>query len=196
MRPPLDWRSVLAECGTTLLLHERWRPVKGFERFYAVSSHGRVVAFPGKRAQLGAKSRQQPGRVLSSSTVKRPKVHLYGDFDLHREAKVYVLVAEHFVPNPEGNPMVCHRDDNPHNNHRLNLYWGTYDDNAKDRMRNGGAAKKLTPETVQQMRQDIAGARRSGSRLAPGEVERIAAQYGVSTMTVHNIRNGKGWEHA
>lgn len=50
---------------------------------------------------------------------------------------VHVLVLETFVgPRPEGYKGL-HRDDDPHNNHVSNLYWGTLSDNAFDRVRNG-----------------------------------------------------------
>jgi len=45
---------------------------------------------------------------------------------------VHRLVAEAFIPNPENLPCVCHRDDNPLNNHVDNLFWGTQADNIRD----------------------------------------------------------------
>lgn len=50
---------------------------------------------------------------------------------------VHHLVLEAFVgPRPEG-MRGLHRDDNPFNNSVGNLYWGTAQDNAFDRVRNG-----------------------------------------------------------
>lgn len=51
--------------------------------------------------------------------------------DLHR------LIAELFIPNPEGYPLVRHLDGDPINNDVNNLAWGTYKDNAEDSIRHG-----------------------------------------------------------
>lgn len=42
---------------------------------------------------------------------------------------VHRLVAIVYLPNPEGLPYVCHKDNNPLNNSLSNLYWGTQKDN-------------------------------------------------------------------
>lgn len=47
------------------------------------------------------------------------------------------LVAVAYIPNPDNLPLVCHRDDNPLNNHVENLYWGTKSSNLKDAYANG-----------------------------------------------------------
>lgn len=49
-----------------------------------------------------------------------------GREDVHR------LVAKLWVPNPKDLPIVCHKDDNPSNNHADNLYWGSPFDNLRD----------------------------------------------------------------
>lgn len=46
------------------------------------------------------------------------------DYRLHR------LVAQAFVSNPEGKPLVHHKDHNKLNNHYSNLEWATYQENA------------------------------------------------------------------
>ena len=39
------------------------------------------------------------------------------------------LVAETFVPNPQGHNEILHIDENPRNNHYTNLKWGTHKEN-------------------------------------------------------------------
>ena len=55
--------------------------------------------------------------LTSGSTRKRCRVHR--------------LVAEAFIPNPKGLPVVNHKDLNPANNHVSNLEWCTYQYNAE-----------------------------------------------------------------
>jgi len=47
------------------------------------------------------------------------------------------LVAEAFKPNPKKLSCVCHKDNDPLNNHYSNLYWGSYSDNSKQALRDG-----------------------------------------------------------
>lgn len=54
---------------------------------------------------------------------------------------VHRLVAEAYLPNPLNLPYVCHKDDNPHNPQKDNLYWGTHQDNMNDRSIRNRTAK-------------------------------------------------------
>ena len=56
-------------------------------------------------------------------TLRNPKL------GIRRLAKVHRLVALAYIPNPENKPCVCHKDNNPLNNHYKNLYWGTHQEN-------------------------------------------------------------------
>lgn len=78
-----------------------------------------------KRGHLNVRIKGVPG------TAKEPYVHR--------------LVAMTHIPNPEGKPMVCHKDDDPSNNCVDNLYWGDGKDNAADCRRNGHF-HAVTPE--------------------------------------------------
>lgn len=56
-------------------------------------------------------------------TLRNPKL------GIRRLAKVHRLVALAYIPNPENKPCVCHKDNDPLNNHVDNLYWGTQAEN-------------------------------------------------------------------
>lgn len=49
----------------------------------------------------------------------------------------YRLVALAYIPNPKGNPEVCHKDNNPTNDYYKNLYWGTHKENMHQMIRDG-----------------------------------------------------------
>ena len=58
--------------------------------------------------------------------------------------KIHRLVAGHFIPNPQANPIVDHRDGNKHNNNFRNLEWVTHRENiARCDVLNGG--RTLSP---------------------------------------------------
>lgn len=54
-----------------------------------------------------------------------------------KQVRVSQLVALAYIPNPENKPCVCHKDNNPENNHVDNLYWGTVQENIEQKVRDG-----------------------------------------------------------
>lgn len=60
------------------------------------------------------------------------RIGLYKD-GIKYERRLNRLVARVYIPNPDNLPLVCHKDNNPLNNKVNNLYWGSVEDNVKDR---------------------------------------------------------------
>jgi hypothetical protein len=113
---------------------EAWRPVLGFEGLYEVSSLGRV---------RGLKYNKTRDGILRASTDSAGRKNVRLNRDGKRlPRRVHVLVAEAFIgPRPDG--MVArHLDDDPANNNVSNIAWGTYSDNARDCVLNGGNRQK------------------------------------------------------
>lgn len=104
---------------------ERWRPIKGFEGRYSVSSKGRI-------------RNDRRGSILSP----RENEEGYSRAALFKEGKYFHrlthrLVAEAFISNPEGHPIVLHGINGVSDNSVENLKWGTPEENQRDRVRDG-----------------------------------------------------------
>jgi len=94
---------------------------------------------------------------------------------------------------PLGEVCVLHRCDNPPCVNPLHLFPGTRGDNAADRVAKGRCARGesqgasvLNPADVASIRKR----RRSGATLRA-----IAAEFGVSRGTIHNVVRGRSWGH-
>lgn len=108
---------------------EEWKDIQG-HRGYQVSTMGRVRSFMNNRHGIGEKPRILKTDVNSNGYERvylGPKHHPF----------VHKLVAEAFIPNPDGHPIVRHGDDNRLNNCVDNLEWGTQSDNINDAIKRG-----------------------------------------------------------
>ena len=100
-------------------IEEIWKDVIGFEGIYKVSSLGNVARVRNgslrqlKKCPAGGKHNCD---YLYVSLTNREKV---------RFSSVHRLVAEAFIPNPEGLPQVNHKDEDKFNNCVDNLEWCT-----------------------------------------------------------------------
>lgn len=110
---------------------EEWKPVVGYEGLYEVSSEGRVrslgryqrVRNNGKMFHEGQimKLKNRPGGYLGAHLCKNCK---------HKIHSVHRLVAEAFIPNPEGKEQVNHKNGIKTDNRVSNLEWVTKSENA------------------------------------------------------------------
>ena len=81
------------------------------------------------------------GKLTHSEWHKvKPNHNQKGYLFVQKKGKCWYLhrlVALAWIPNPENKPYVCHKDNNPLNNHYKNLYWGTPKENAQQCIRDG-----------------------------------------------------------
>ncbi len=127
---------------------EQWKDITGWEGRYQISTEGRVKSI------RGGKVRPQTVKIL------KPGYDMYGYHHVNlgpkQKARLHRLVAEAFIPNPEGYPAVCHKNDVPDDNRVENLYWGTFKHNAQDREGRGRSKRiNLTSLLVERASQGI-----------------------------------------
>ena len=107
--------------------NEIWKPIKGFEGSYEVSTLGnvrsvdRVIVYPNGGKRL------RKGRELSQATnVRGYKCVVLCTQNSRKNYMVHRLVAETHVPNPSNLPCINHKDEITTNNNVSNLEWCTH----------------------------------------------------------------------
>lgn len=113
--------------------------------------------------------------------------YLYVQLRLNGQKKykgVHCLVAETWLPNPNGFVEVNHIDLDKSNNQLSNLEWCTHQYNMRHARGKRVMGAKLTENDVETIHSMIA----SGT-----PVREIASMFNVSKVTIHNIKSGRTW---
>jgi hypothetical protein len=159
-----------------------WEEIPGFEGLYWVSAAGQVKSL---------KALKKPTPLKTGHCY----VDLYKENN-RKKALVHRLVAQAFLPNPNNYPNVCHKDDNPQNNHVDNLLWGTQSMNIQDMVskgRNRNKAFKGERNGSAKLRDsDIPAIRKLLQNMNCAEVSK---QYGVHRTAISLIKRGVTWTH-
>lgn len=103
------------------LLHEVWKPIKGYEGLYEISSLGRVRSLDrlvkGKWGKI-----KLTGKILKGVKDKDGYLVITLSKDGKQKTfKIHRLVAIHFIPNPNNYKEINHKDENKENCKYKNL---------------------------------------------------------------------------
>lgn len=156
---------------------EQWKLIANFPD-YAVSNLGRV-------RRLTAMGRYKAGSSCKGQIDSCGYHQVSLTFDGRRYFKLrHRLVAEAFIPNPQGLPEVDHKDRDKGNNSVDNLRWIATKSN-KLRGENTVMAK-LSEADVLHIR----------ALLAEGFKQKtLAEMYGVDQSCISNIHRRRNWAH-
>lgn len=164
--------------------------IPGYAGRYQVDRYGRVLS-------LGNKKRPH-GRFLKLQRTAQG----YNVVTLYRgvpgrtsgkKFKVAVLVLLTFVgPRPVGRRNSCHKDGNRMNDRSSNLYWGSYQQNAKDALRHGTVSRGEGRANAKLTEQQVVSIRKRARRET---VRELARDYGVSPSLISGVISGYRWGH-
>lgn len=106
-------------------MNEMWKPVKDYEGLYEISSLGRVKSlnYKGTGKEKILKNTEHSNGYLIVGLAKNGKYKLF---------YVHKLVAEAFIPNPEGKPCIDHINTIKNDNRIENLRWVTHEENSNN----------------------------------------------------------------
>ena len=167
-------------------MEEKWLPIKGYEKYYMISNLGRVKSL--RTGKILKKRLTFDGYVKVTLTINYESK----DFRVHR------LVAEHFIPNPEGKETVNHIDGNKENNSVDNLEWATRSEQLYHAYKLGtkksqkgcsNVNSKLTEDDVREIRKSY----KKG--IKGYGYQALANKYGVDKTTIANIVNYRTYKN-
>lgn len=169
---------------------EIWRPIRGYEDIYELSSVGRVRSWVNTSGNRTKKpSYKKPTKINRGYLIIT--LHRSGErrrFYLHR------LIADTFIRELSDNDIVCHLNDIKTDNSIGNLYIGTHNDNMRHKVING---KCVT----------IRGEDHVNSKLTKNEVldirnkrgvvlqKDLAKKYNVSKQLISRIQRNERWSY-
>ena len=108
-------------------MKEVYKDIPGFEGKYMISNKGNVMS-------MNYQNTRKPKVLIP---VKHHLGYLLVHLGSSKIKMVHTLVAEAFIPNPEGKPFVNHIDGNKSNNVVSNLEWVTSKENMEHAIRTG-----------------------------------------------------------
>lgn len=98
--------------------NEEWKEITCGNERYFISNKGRALSI----------KRTNP-LIMKQFTCNGYKYITISNYGVKTQKRVNRLVADAFLPNPEGKKVVHHKDHNKANNNIENLQWATHSEN-------------------------------------------------------------------
>ena len=163
---------------------EIWKPIRGYEGLYEISSYGRVKSL---RKNIILKYQIHNGY---------PILHLFNGGAKNRKGfNIHRLVGINFINNPNNYPEINHLDGNKQNNYYKNLEWCTSEHNIEHAIKNklvdntglNNSQCKLTECQVLEIRK-----LHLENKIKQNYLSKI---YNISQTQISRIINNKKWKH-
>lgn len=126
---------------------QEWRDVVGYEQLYQISNDG-VLRSKDRVVNSSRGQRFVRGKIISYHVDRHGYLSACLQNGKSTKVRIHRLVAEAFLPNPEGLPIVHHIDHDKTNNTVSNLQWVTVGDN-NSRFWSEGPGTNLTTKVDQ-----------------------------------------------
>jgi hypothetical protein len=175
-------------------MKEEWKDIMGYENLYQISNFGRIKSLE-RIKQIGKYFFHFNEIIMKLQTDS----HGYKTVWLHKNGKgknwkVHILVAKHYIPNPENKPYVNHIESNVTDNRSWMLSWVTPKENSEDavarnRMTKGEKchSSKLTEEQILEISKKYIPRKYS--------LQKLANEYGCTKQNIRKIITDKSWKH-
>lgn len=175
---------------------EIWKYVKGYEGYYQISNLGRVksveryVWWPGLNCYHLLKE-----RIMKPQLCRKGYARVQFKVDnVSKSFAVHRMVAEAFIPNPEGKLEVNHINSIRDDNRLENLEWATHSENQvhaykfgnRDHKGNNHPQRKIDESIVKEIRAKYIPFKYAGRKLAD--------EYGLKVSHIANIVRNKIWK--
>ena len=106
---------------------EIFKDIEGYEGLYQISNFGNVRSFRNRKERILKPGLDHKGYNYVSLCVNSKR----------KNFKVHRLVGKSFIPNPNNNPQINHKNGIKIDNHTLNLEWVTQSENMLHAQKNG-----------------------------------------------------------
>ena len=170
-----------------------WKDINDFEGLYQISDDGQVKSLTRPIEDRVGHRYTLSGRILKLNVIKNGYLVVY----LSRDGVVYpkyvhALVAEAYIPNPDGLPVVNHKNGNKKDCSVDNLEWATYSSNNQHAYDTGLKPKGSDFYNARLTEQDVKEIRQLGKYTT---YEEIASKYNVNKATVRDVLLNRTWRN-